>query len=181
MWRRNVGIHGGHNMHTPALFSIAVAAALASGICITPARADSGSGIGASIGSARVNDGDFEGSDTSYKIYLGTSLRNIIGGEIGYINFGRLGGDGPEARSWNLAVLAGVPLGIATPYVKGGVAFADVEGSALREEYKDEDPYYGVGLRISGPHSPLGFRMEYERFRFEDDVDLFSAGLEFRF
>jgi opacity protein-like surface antigen len=157
------------------------AAALALPISVSAGGGELGVSIGGSAGSARVNDSDFSGSDTSYKIHVGGDYRRVFGGEIGYINFGRLGGDGPEARSWNVAVRAGVPLNGFTPYVKGGVAFADVEGSAVRDEYKDQDPFYGIGVRFSSARSPLAIRLEYERFRFESDVDLASAGVELRF
>lgn len=141
-----------------------------------------GPSIGGSLGSARVNQGDFEGNDDSWKLYAGTSFTEVIGGELGYIDFGRLGGNGPGARSWNLAATVGLPLGWVMPYGKAGVAFADIEGSSFREEYRDQDPYYGVGLRFGPRSSPVGLRLEYERFAFEqEDVDLASAGLEFRF
>ncbi len=149
---------------------------------VVPWTVNAGVALGGSAGSARVNEGDFEGSETAWKVFAGTSFTEVIGGEIGYINFGRLGGNGPDARSFNLAALVGLPLGGFMPYGKAGVAFADVEGSSLREEYKDEDPYFGVGLRFAPPASPLGLRLEYERFRFErENVDMASAGLEFRF
>jgi hypothetical protein len=98
------------------------------------------------------------------------------------VNFGKLGGgNGPRAEAWAPAVTIGVPLGIARLYGKGGVAFADVEGSAVTEEYKNEDPFFGVGLRI-GMSPGLGFRAEYERYQFEnEDVDMAQAGLELNF
>lgn len=149
---------------------------------VTPAFAG-GPSIGGSLGSARVNEGDFDGSDNSWKVYAGTSFTEVIGGEVGYIDFGNLGGgNGPHADSWNLAVTAGLPLGWVMPYGKAGVAFAEIDGSSLREEYSDQDPYYGVGLRFGPRSSPLGLRLEYERFAFQnEDVDLASAGVEFRF
>lgn len=137
--------------------------------------------LGANLGSARVNGGDFEGSDTGWKVHAGSSFHQFIGGEIGYIDFGNLGGDGPKANAWTPAITVGIPLGMARLYGKGGVAFADVEGTNLREEYKNEDPFFGVGLRF-GLSPGLGFRAEYERYTFEkDDIDMAQAGLEFNF
>lgn len=137
--------------------------------------------FGANLGSARVNGGDFEGSDTGWKIHLGSSFQEFIGGEIGYVNFGKLGGNGPKADAWTPAVTVGVPLGMARLYGKGGVAFAEVEGSSLREEYRNEEPFYGVGLRF-GVSPGLGFRAEYERYTFDNqDIDMAQAGLELRF
>jgi OmpA-OmpF porin, OOP family len=138
--------------------------------------------IGANLGSSRVDGGDFEGSDTGWKVHIGSSFAQFIGGEIGYVDFGRLGGgNGPRADAWAPAVTIGVPLGVARIYGKGGVAFANVEGSSVREEYKNEDPFYGVGLRF-GMTPGLGFRAEYERYQFEnDDIDMAQAGIELNF
>lgn len=146
-----------------------------------------GLSAGANIGSARVNEGDFDGSDMSWKAYVGSSFREIFGGELAYVDFGDLGGDGPRAKAWAPAVTAGLPIGQSGVrlYGKLGVAFAETEGTAVSEEFKNEDPFYGVGLSI-GQQRGLGFRVEYERYRFEQqfgnvDLDLAQAGLEFRF
>jgi len=137
--------------------------------------------LGANAGSARINQGDFEGNDTGWKVHMGGSYNQIIGGELGYVNFGKYGADNSNANAFTPAVTLGVPVGIANFYAKGGVAFADVEGSSVREEYKNEDPFYGVGLRIGMPNG-IGFRAEYERYQFDfADLDMAMAGLEFRF
>lgn len=148
-----------------------------------PISSASAASLGANLGSARVNGGDFEGSDTGWKVHIGSSIYSAIGGEIGYVDFGRLGGgNGPRANAWTPAITIGVPLGVGQIYGKGGVAFADVEGSTIREEYKNEDPFFGVGLRF-GVSPGLGFRAEYERYRFDtgEDVDMAQAGLELNF
>jgi hypothetical protein len=156
-------------------FAAVLAAALLPGVAAAEVT------LGANLGSARVNNGDFEGSDTGYKLHIGSSFQEFIGGEIGYVNFGRLGGNGPKAYAWTPAVTVGIPLGMARLYGKGGVAFADVEGSSVREEYKDNDPFFGVGLRF-GVSPGLGFRAEYERYTVNnDDVDMAEAGLELNF
>ena len=158
-----------------AVLAAAMVAALLPGV----AAADVS--LGANLGSARVNGGDFEGSDTGWKIHLGSSFMEFIGGEIGYVNFGKLGGDGPKAYAWTPAVTVGVPLGLARVFAKGGVAFADVEGSSLREEYRNNDPFFGVGLRF-GMSPGLGFRAEYERYTLDnDDIDMAQVGLELNF
>lgn len=137
--------------------------------------------LGANVGSARINEGDFEGSDTGYKLHVGSSFREIFGGEIGYVDFGTYGVEGSGASAWTPALTIGMPVGLANLYAKGGVAFADIEGSSVREEYKNEDPFYGVGLRI-GMSRGLGFRAEYERYQFDNaDLDMAQAGLELNF
>ncbi|MGH8481427.1 MAG: outer membrane beta-barrel protein [Nevskiaceae bacterium] len=161
---------------TTTLASAALIAAL-----LMPAAASAEVTLGANLGSARVDGGDFEGSDTGWKIHLGSTFEQFLGGEIGYINFGNLGGDGPRAEAWTPAITAGFPIGMARLYGKGGVAFFDAEGTALTEEYKDNDPFFGVGLRV-GLSPGLGFRAEYERYRFDtEDIDVAQAGLELNF
>jgi hypothetical protein len=72
-------------------------------------------------------------------------------------------------------------VGMARLYGKAGVAFFDVEGTAISEEYSDEDPFFGIGLRF-GMTPGLGFRAEYERYQFDsEDVDMAQAGLELNF
>lgn len=155
----------------------AISAVLAATVSVS---AQAGMALGGSAGSARVNGGDFDGSDTGWKVYAGGYGR-FIGGEIGYVDFGQLGGNGPDAHAWAPAITAGVPLGATTLYGKFGAAFADVEGSSIREEYSDEAPFYGVGARI-GAANGLGLRLEYERYELDrDDVDQALVGLEFRF
>jgi len=163
-----------------SITTLAVSAALIA-VALLPTTAAAEVTLGANLGSARVNGGDFEGSDTGWKLHIGSSLGQFIGGEIGYVDFGQLGGDGPQAEAWAPAITVGIPLGMGRLYGKGGIAFADVEGSSLREEYRNEDPFYGVGLRF-GLSPGLGFRAEYERYTFDnEDVDMAQAGLELNF
>ena len=160
--------------------AVAVLVAVTAAVLV-PGTAAADVTLGANLGSARANGGDFDGSDNGWKLHLGSGFNQFIGGEIGYINFGNLGGNGPEARAWTPAVTVGIPLGQARLYGKGGVSFADVEGSALSDEYQDEEPFFGIGLR-SGLTPGLGFRIEYERYTVgSDDIDVAQAGIEFNF
>jgi hypothetical protein len=139
--------------------------------------------IGGNVGSARVNEGDFQGNDTGWKVTIGSNYREVIGGEIGFVNFGTLGGsnNGPDAQAWAPALTLGVPVGLARLYAKGGVAFAEERHSSLREDSKNNDPFYGAGIGI-GITQHLGFRAEYERYKLtQEKVDMAMAGLEFRF
>ena len=150
-------------------------------VAAVPMTAAAGVTLGANMGSARVNEGDFESDDTGWKAHIGGNISNIIGGEIGYIDFGTHGVEGTGADAWAPAITLGVPVGLAKLYAKGGVAFGEFEGTSIREEYKSEDPFYGAGLRIGMNHG-LGFRMEYERYQFDRaDVDVAMAGLELSF
>ena len=167
--------------HVSALI---VSAALITAVLPRAASAD-GISLGANIGAARVNGGDFDGSDTGWKAHIGSSLGAIFGGEIGYVDFGKLGGDGPNARAWAPALTVGVPAGPTNIYAKRGVAFADIDRTPIRDEYRNNDPFFGVGLRINMTGNPrgngLGFRAEYERYRLDHPIDMAQAGLELLF
>jgi hypothetical protein len=159
----------------------AIAPALFVAATLLPAAAAAEITVGANLGSARANNGDFEGSDTGWTIHVGSSFGQVIGGEIGYIDFGNVGGDGPGADAWTPAITAGLNLGGTRIYGKGGVAFFDVEGTPVSEEYTDNDPFFGVGLRVR-LNPGLGFRAEYERYRFDaEDIDVAQVGLELNF
>lgn len=155
-------------------------------VALVPMTAAAEVTLGANAGSARVNEGDFEGDNTGWKVHAGTSFNQVIGAEIGYADFGayqldRNQVEESDADAWTAALTLGVPVGLANLYAKGGVAGTELEGSSVREESRNTDPFYGVGLRI-GMTPGLGFRAEYERYQFENfDLDMAQAGLEFRF
>jgi hypothetical protein len=140
-----------------------------------------GATIGGSIASSRVNGSNFEGDDVGWKAYAG-GYGKIFGIEGGYVDFGDVGGVGdPGLTAWTPALVVGVPVGVVNIYGKIGEAFYTIEETFLRPEIKDEEMFYGVGVRAGG-ETGLGARVEYERFDIGDaDVDLVSAGLEFRF
>lgn len=150
-------------------------------VATVPMVAAAGVTLGANVGSARINQGDFEGDDTGWKIHAGGNVYEVIGAEVGYVNFGKYGVENSSANAFTPALTIGFPVGLVHLYGKGGIAFADVEGSSVREEYRNEDPFYGVGLRI-GMDRGLGFRAEYERYQFDfADLDMAMAGLELTF
>lgn len=142
--------------------------------------------VGGSIGSVRANGGDFDGSDTGWKVFLGTTIKDVIGLEAQYLDFGDLTRTGlpssAQAHAFTAAVSAGIPLPWATPFAKLGYAFQDVEGESANNELKDDEVFYGVGLRFGPWTTHLALRIEYERFKFGNtDLDLASLGLGFRF
>jgi hypothetical protein len=139
--------------------------------------------LGANLGSARMNAGDFEGDDTGWKVHAGLSFNEIVGAEVGYIDFGKYGVENRGANAITPALTLGVPIGMLNLYAKGGWAFADIEGLSVEEEAEssNQDPFYGAGLRV-GMNRGLGLRVEYERYQFDAaDIDMAMAGLELSF
>jgi hypothetical protein len=139
--------------------------------------------LGANLGSARLNSGDFEGDDTGWKVHAGLSFNEIVGAEVGYIDFGKYGVENRGANAITPALTLGVPIGMFNLYAKGGWAFADIEGMSVEEEAEssNQDPFYGAGMRV-GMNRGLGLRVEYERYQFDAaDIDMAMAGLELSF
>ena len=162
-------------MRTPIAATFLVAA-----LCAAP-TASADVTVGANVGSARADGGDFDGNDSSWKLHVGSSFTEFVGGEIGYVEFDGVTGNGAEIQAWAPAITVGVPVGTARFYGKGGVSFADVEGQGLADEYSDEEPFYGVGVSL-GLLPGLGLRVEYERYQVgATDIDMAQAGLELRF
>lgn len=157
------------------------AAVIAAGLG-TSLQASAGIAVGGSIGASRVNGSDFDGNDTAFKGFIG-GYAPIVGVEAQYIDFGDLGGiRNPSATAWAPALIVGVPVGVVSIYGKVGQAFYTIDNATITgQDIENDKTFYGVGVR-GGAETGLGFRVEYERFEIENaDVDLVSAGLEFRF
>lgn len=137
--------------------------------------------IGANGANSRINEGTFDGHDSGWKAYVGADVLGAIGLEMGYIDFGNYGVENTGANAWTPAVTLGMPIGPVHLYGKGGYAFADFQHTSFRQESKDHDPFYGVGLRFALPQG-FGIRGEYERYRFNTaDVDVGMLGVDYRF
>ncbi|MES0874277.1 outer membrane beta-barrel protein [Sinimarinibacterium thermocellulolyticum] len=139
--------------------------------------------VGGSLGTARVDGGEFDGRNEGYKLFLG-SQGAVFGSELGYLDLARLGGgrDAPDSQGYTLALSAGGPVTpLLFPYARVGLLFARTEGGSVARRLRDHEPFYGIGLRVRLlPRWSL--RAEYERFDIaRQDVDLFSAGIELRF
>jgi len=137
--------------------------------------------IGGNGVNSRINEGTFDGHESGWKAYVGADVLGALGVEAGYIDFGRYGVENTGANAWTPAVTLGMPIGPVHVYGKGGIAFADFEHTSVRQEEKNHDPFYGVGLRFALPQG-FGIRGEYERYRFDTaDVDVGMLGVDYRF
>lgn len=136
--------------------------------------------IGGSYARVRQSEGPFEGSNNGYKFYTGAYNRTA-GLEGGWVNFGHLGGNGPHADAWTSALLLGFPIAFVTAFGKAGLAVTHVGATPTTPDARKYRFYYGGGVRFGG-ETGFGLRAEYERYRLDSDqVNLLSAGLEFRF
>ena len=168
------------NFKKPLICAALLAAGFAS------AQANAGVAIGGSAGASRVDGSNFDSDDLGWKAFVG-GYGKIVGLEGQYVDFGALGGPAnPQAHAWVPALVVGVPVGVVNIYGKVGEAFYTIEETALTQEHSDNKIMWGVGVR-AGQETGLGVRLEYERYKLQDvvgndaDVDLISAGVEFRF
>ena len=169
----------GHNAAMKAPYSMFARFVLAVMIFAPiPAKADSA--LGGSYAKGHQSGGPFEGTGTGYKFFLG-SYGTVLGGEFEFVDFRRVGGDGPRAQAFGSALTVGYPISMVTPFGKVGLAYSRVNSTASTSESKHYGLYYGLGLRFGGVQG-FGLRVEYERFRLASDhTDLASVGIEYRY
>ncbi len=145
------------------------------------AEDDAGYYIGAGVGQASQEAGEFEGDDTSFKLFAGWSFNKYFAIEGGYIDGGdqsdNLGPIHAEVGSdgFFVAGLARLPLagGIVSPYAKLGYAFYSAKttlssgGQSISESESDEDLLFGGGLEFKlGENFRL--RAEFEKVNVPD-------------
>jgi OmpA-OmpF porin, OOP family len=114
--------------------------------------------------------GDFDGDDTSYKIFAGYRFTPVIAVELDYIDLGGpdddLAGVKVEADINGIApyLVATLPLGIFEIFGKVGYYFYDVQIDAANQRIlddSDEDLAYGAGVGVTF-FDHLNARLEYE-------------------
>ncbi len=153
---------------------------LAALVAAAPSAGRAESAVGGSYGWSQQDGGQFQGNGSGYKAFLGTYIRGA-GAEIGFVNFGDLGGDGPHAQAWTSGVTIGFPIRQLSVYGKVGLALSRVSGSATSEEVNHHRMYYGGGMTLGGQKG-FGVRGEYERFELTSEhLNFYSLGLEYRF
>lgn len=163
------------------------------------ANADTGLFVGASVGSAHLED-DFSNFNidtdaTAYRFVGGFQFTDYFGIEAGYHNFG----DFSEtidlgqftsrteiaADGWTLGGTLGLPLSDRFAlYGRAGVFFwdADVEVDGFSIDVpEDENPYYGGGAKVDVTRNLvlLGDWTRYELDTINSDV--ISIGFQYRF
>jgi len=144
------------------------------------AGADSGLYIGIGAGDASVKNGDFDASDSAYKIFGGYNIGFIplidIAVEASYVDFGN-----PSTSDGNVDVsglnafgLAGLSFGPFGVFAKAGVISWDVDsnfGSSSSDS--GTDPAYGLGARFA--LGSFSVRAEYEVYDLDIDLNMVSV------
>ncbi len=156
--------------------------------------------IGASVGQSDYDVGCVSGfgcdrKDTAFKIFAGGKLYNALGLELGYVNLGRadIAGGRTRAQAGNLSLVLGIPVWGDRLGINGkvGTAYGWTRTSSSAPEYEAGNDSgwglsYGVGATYAFSRN-TELRIDWDRYRFDfrgagtQDVDLLSAGLNFRF
>jgi OOP family OmpA-OmpF porin len=168
-----------------------LATAIAIGLtAAVPAWAENEGGFyaGAGVGeyNVKVDDiddigpivGDFDESDTSYKVFAGYRFNPYISAELDYINLGK-----PESTvsgfpiqtktdGWAPYVVGTLPLGIFEVFAKAGWLFYDVDVDIDDFDASDsgDNIVYGAGVGVN-LFEHLNVKLEYEEIDIENTDD----------
>lgn len=169
--------------------TIAAAAATA-----TYAGESGGLYVGAGIGEAYNESGEFDGNDTAFQIFAGYSFAKYFAVELSYVDAGtqrdRIEDIDVTNESSGIVVsgLAAIPLteGFSI-YGKLGYAFYDADATARRgnlqetERSSDEDLVYGIGVDLAVLRG-FGLRVEYEIVDVSNgDFEIVTVNATYRF
>lgn len=153
------------------------------------AGADSGFYIGGSAGDASVESGQFDESDSAFKLIGGFNFGIIplvdVAVEASYVDFGKPSRNNSSIEVTGLDAfgLAGLSFGPFGVFAKAGMISWDADTTAGTTSGSDSgtDPAYGLGARFA--LGPVSVRAEYELFDLKDDVDieLLSVGATYTF
>jgi OmpA-OmpF porin, OOP family len=145
--------------------------------------------IGASIGQSDLGDAcgglaSCDDKDTAWKVFGGYQINRTFGVELGYANLGEITvpGAGAEVTAIELLGIAAIPVGPVSLYGKLGFARGKVKGTGALGGVSDTstDLTYGIGVQYDFTKQ-LGIRGEWQRYDFDDAVDVMSIGVVFRF
>lgn len=132
--------------------------------------------------------------DTAFKVYAGGKINEVLALEIGYTDFGKIRASGGDTDAWAvpLSLVAGFPLGERFGVfgkVGGLYGRTDVTASAstlLDTGHKSGWGWtYGAGATFAlSPQWQI--RADWDRYKLdfvggERDIDMLSAGVQFRF
>jgi OOP family OmpA-OmpF porin len=168
-----------------------------------PWRGDFWGYIGASAGESKfrsecnrtLTQFECDRKDTGWKVYSGGKFNEIVGIEIGYTDFGRIRAGAGEVEAWAvpLTITVGVPIGQRfNVFGKAGGLYGRTD---VRVNVADSITAtgrqngwgwtYGAGATFSITPT-VQIRADWDRYKLDfvngrEDVDLLTAGLQFRF
>ena len=182
-------------MNRKALIAIS---ALSAAVFAAPAMAQmrmpsmSSAYIGGSLGQSKfkVDCGGCDTKDTAFRLFGGYQFNRTIAAELGYTDFGKLGGTGGlEANAWDLSGVFSWPF--ANQFAAfGRLGLARVEGKASGTFGTASDTKnaltWGLGVQYDVMRN-LGLRGEFQRYKVDAgsagsvNIDVLSVGALWRF
>jgi hypothetical protein len=170
-------------------------------LALPAVAADNGFYIGASVGQSDIKidqdleDIDFSGGATSYKVFGGFRFLTFLGVEGSYVDLGAPSEfveaiDGTietDVTGYDGFVVGYLPLGIADIFAKVGVIAWDasisgqIDGTTERQSEDGTDPAYGIGVQFR--IKSFAIRAEFEYFDIEGAkyVYMYSIGGSYTF
>ena len=192
--------------HARKMAAIAALGLLASGASMaqyhTPWRGEFWGYLGASAGESKfrtdcnrtITQFECDTKDTGFKVYAGGRMNEWLGLEIGYTDFGRIRASGGEVDAWAvpLSLVAGVPFGERfSAFGKVGGLYGRTDVTASLDSLTSTGHKsgwgwtYGAGAAFAITPA-IQIRADWDRHKLDfaggrEDVDMLSAGVQFRF
>lgn len=193
-------------MHRFKISAVATVALLASGSAFAqynaPWRGDFWGYIGVNGGETKfrtecnrtITQFECDRKDTGFKVYAGGRMSNVLGLEVGYTDFGRIRASGGDTDAWAIPVslTAGVPIGTRfNAFGKVGGLYGRTDVTASLDSLTETGHKsgwgwtYGAGATFAVTPA-IAIRADWDRYKLDfaggrRDVDMLSAGVQFRF
>ena len=168
-----------------------------------PWRGDFWGYLGASAGEAKYRSScnrtvtlfQCDTKDTGFRIYAGGKMSEVLGLEVGYTSFGTISVLGGETEAWAVPITltAGMPIGNRfNIFAKGGGLYARTDVSvdlndslSARGSRNGWGWTYGAGTTFAITPNVM-LRADFDRYKLDfvggrRDIDMLSAGVQFRF
>lgn len=144
-------------------------------------QADTGLYLGGSIGQSEFADEE----DTAWKISAGYQINRMFAVELGYTNLGEVDVPGGTAEGTALEVigLAKFPVGSQfSIYGLAGFANVEVDVSGPFSAASDDSTEltFGIGGQYDVSRN-LGLRVQWQRYDTDEEVDVLSLGVVWKF
>jgi OOP family OmpA-OmpF porin len=157
------------------------AAAMAVSAGAVAQQQDTGWYVGGMIGQS---DLDID-KDTAWKASIGYQINRTFSAELGYTNLGKVseGTSEVEGTAWEVIGLGKLPVGNQfSVYGLAGIAMTKTEGRILGVNFDDDSTEltFGVGAQYDVSRN-LGARLQWQRYGADEDVDVISVGVVFKF
>lgn len=155
--------------------------------------------IGASAGESKYDSEcdslfDCDRKDTGFKVYAGGKMNEVLGLEVGYTDFGRIRTLGGETDAWAVPITltAGLPIGPRFEVMgKVGGLYGRTDVTAGPDTIFDTGHKSGWGWTYGAAATfnvtpNVAIRADVDRYKLDfvggrRDVDMWSAGVQFRF